>query len=230
MVEGKIIDYTRQYDIISPEVLDDYHVTLVGAGGIGAATGLALAKLGVQWMDIYDFDRVDDVNIPTQLHKVSDIGRPKVVALANLMKEFSDEIKGEAHPHAMASDTFIGNPVVISAVDSIAARKEIWDATYNSQGVEWYLDARMGAETFQLYTVHLEDVDTVEPYQNMLRNLHDDDIPDAPCTARATIYTAFIAAGHIAHQVKRIAMEEDVPSVLIHDIKTFQLLTPGIEI
>lgn len=224
------MNFTRQFDIISPEVLDKYSVTLVGAGGIGAATGLALAKLGVQWMDVYDDDKVDDVNIPTQLHKVSDIGRPKVLALAELMKEFSDEIHGSAHVRRLASDTFIGTPVIISAVDNIAARKEIWDAVNNSPGAEWYLDARMGAETFQLYTVFLEEMDTVEPYQDMLRNLHDDDIPDAPCTARATIYTAFIAAGHIAHQIKRIAMEEPVPSVLIHDIKTFQMLTPGIEI
>ena len=146
------------------------------------------------------------------------------------MKEFSDEIRGEAHPRAVVGDTFIGNPLVISAVDSIKARQDIWTAIYTNVGVDWYLDARMGAETFQLYTVPMENGDETEKYNRFITHMNDDDIPDAPCTARATIYTAFIAAGHIAHQVKRIAMEQPVPSVLIHDIKTFQLLTPGIDL
>jgi molybdopterin/thiamine biosynthesis adenylyltransferase len=224
------MNFTRQFDIISPEMLDRYSVTLIGAGGIGAAAGLALAKLGVQFMEIYDFDEVDDVNIPTQLHRVSDIGMNKGEALAKLMKEFSDEIRGTVYRRVFKDDTFVGNPMVVSAVDSIAARKGIWEAVYASVGAEWYIDARMGAETFQMYTVHLEEEETVEPYHLMLRNLHDDDVPDAPCTARATIYTAFIAAGHIAHQVKRIAMQQLVPSVLIHDISSMQLLTPGKDI
>jgi hypothetical protein len=85
----------------------------------------------------------------------------------------------------------------------------------------------MGAEVFQLYTV-----DTVDPgwYIDHLNTLNEDDIPEAPCTAKATIYTAFIAAGHIAHQVKRIVMSQPLPKVLIHDIEAMAMVMPAGEI
>jgi molybdopterin/thiamine biosynthesis adenylyltransferase len=221
------MDFTRQVDIIYPEMLDRYPVTLIGAGGIGAATALALAKMGVQHLEIYDDDTVDDINMPNQLHRVSDIGLPKVTAVAFMIKEFSDEIHGVARQKQIRRGDVLDHAgILISAVDSIKARQAIWGATAWEGGISfrWYLDARMGAETFQLYTVKADDIDW---YSEMLTDLSDDDVPDEPCTARATIYTGFIAAGHIAHQVKRIAMGQPVPSVLIHDISSNQLLTPG---
>ena len=49
-------------------------VTVIGAGGIGAATCLALAKMGVPFFTIIDDDVVSDVNMPTQLHRLADLG------------------------------------------------------------------------------------------------------------------------------------------------------------
>ena len=39
---------------------------LVGAGGIGAATALCMAKVGFECLTVMDFDTVEEHNIPNQ--------------------------------------------------------------------------------------------------------------------------------------------------------------------
>ena len=215
---------TRQSDIISAQLLNMTSVTMIGTGGIGAATSLALAKLGIPRMTLYDDDTIEDINIPTQLLKISDIGKSKALSVAQTLSEYSDEVHGNVRLCRVEENTALPHStIMISSVDSINARKAIWEAVVSNQG-RWYLDARMGAEVFQLYTV-----DTADPgwYIDHLSTLNEDEVPDAPCTAKATIYTAFIAAGHIAHQVKRIVMSQTLPRVLVHDIEAMALVLPG---
>ena len=45
-----------------------FTVGIAGAGGLGAATALTLAKMGVVQMTVWDGDTVSEENIPTQLH------------------------------------------------------------------------------------------------------------------------------------------------------------------
>ena len=218
------MDKTRQMDIVNAQLLNMADVTMIGTGGIGAATALALAKLGIPRMYLYDDDTIEDVNIPTQLLKVTDIGVAKVLSVGNTLKEFSDEISGTASNSRVQEDTKLPDAMfTISSVDSITSRKTIWEAVKASSS-RWYLDARMGAEVFQLYTVDTADSGW---YADHLDTLNEDDVPEEPCTAKATIYTAFIAAGHIAHQVKRVIMNQSVPRVLIHDIQQLALISPG---
>ena len=211
-------------DIISAALLNLTTVTMIGTGGIGAAAALALAKLGIPRFYLYDDDTIEDINIPTQLLKISDIGMLKVHSVGRMLKEFSDEVTGEGYSYRVVEKTNLpASTVTISSVDTITARKAIWEAVAASN-CRWYLDARMGAEVFQLYTV-----DTANPgwYTDHLDTLNEDEIPDEPCTAKATIYTAFMAAGHIAHQVKRIIMDEPLPKVLIHDIQQLVMVMPA---
>ena len=68
-----------------------FPITLIGAGGIGAITGIVLAKMGVPVLNVYDGDTVDPVNIATQFYRTSDIGSAKPFALKQIIEEFSDD-------------------------------------------------------------------------------------------------------------------------------------------
>lgn len=219
------MDMTRQYDLIDPMALEWVDVTVIGTGGIGSATLIALAKMGIQYFYVYEDDLVEGVNIPSQLLRVSDIGKPKAQAVVEIAKLLAGEVHGLIRPSRVRASTVLPpSAITISAVDSINARKAIWQAVSKSE-IRWYLDARMGAEMFQLYTVDMTVADNW--YLKYILSLQEDEVPEDPCTARATIYTAFMAAGHIAHQAKRIIMGQDVPKVIIHDIANMKLLFPG---
>ena len=79
------MELLRQLDLVKPEALET-PVHLVGCGGIGSFVALALAKLGCPHLCLYDDDRVEEHNVPNQLFRLSDVGRPKVEALAEVLR------------------------------------------------------------------------------------------------------------------------------------------------
>jgi threonine dehydrogenase-like Zn-dependent dehydrogenase len=220
-----MMDFTRTLGIMNPQLLQRTHVAIIGAGGIGSATAIVLAKMGIGCLTLYDPDEIEDVNIPTQLLPLSGIGNYKVDGVEEIIRLLADTT---VYVNNLAVGASRGYPVpggmIVSALDSIVARKEVWQAVLNSPAAAWYLDARMGAENFQLYTVKMADHSW---YRQHLNLLDEDSVPDEPCTSKTTIYTAFIAAGHIGHTVKRILMGQDVPRVFIHDIKRETIMMPA---
>jgi hypothetical protein len=210
------VDHTRHMAIF--QIPSGFSVTLIGAGGIGAVTALTLAKIGVETMDVFDDDVVSQENIPTQLHRVSDIGRLKVEGLAETLRQFSDDIDVLGSPLRVSAAEQIISTLVISAVDSIDARKAIWAALCNPQSNwNYYLDARMGAMEFQQFLI-AKDSPSMEHYAQALGAINDSDLPEAPCTAKATFFTAMIAAGHIGMTVANIVNGVAQPHRLVHNI------------
>lgn len=209
------MDHTRHSGIFS---LDWLNITMIGAGGIGSATSLALAKMGVPDMHVIDMDEIEPHNLPTQLFPMSELGRTKAYAAKRQIEAYSDECKVSAYVDRAGDDFPIIAPVIVSGVDSIASRKMIWD----NIEFTWYIDARMGAEVLTIFTVHKDDI---EWYDEMLKDQDDESIPDAPCTEKATIYTAFHAAGWIGHTVKQISNQVRPPRILSLDMNNYTLMT-----
>ena len=118
-------------------------IDIIGAGGLGATTALTLAKMGYRYMNIYDGDVVSEENTGTQLHKPSDIGKQKVMALAGTLMEFSDEIYISPFYERVDEDSKLYSPIIISAVDSINARKQIWEAVLASDN-DFYIEMQHG--------------------------------------------------------------------------------------
>jgi tRNA A37 threonylcarbamoyladenosine dehydratase len=87
--------FLRQLDIADPSQFKDKPVTVIGAGGIGAAMVVALAKTGFENITVYDFDTVEEHNLPNQLFSmwVGDQGTlqwAKTTALFHLVHDLAD--------------------------------------------------------------------------------------------------------------------------------------------
>jgi molybdopterin/thiamine biosynthesis adenylyltransferase len=198
-----------------------FNVGIVGAGGIGATTALTLAKMGTVQMTVWDDDIVSDINIPTQLHAPVEINELKVVSLQKTLEHFSDEIFFEGKRERIdENSSFERFNLLVSAVDSITARQNIWGAVTRSM-VEWYVDARMAAEEFQAFVINTHDLRAVERYHAMLMSLQESDVPDVPCTMKATFFCASIAAGHIGAILRNILRNEQESQRIIHYIPQF---------
>jgi molybdopterin/thiamine biosynthesis adenylyltransferase len=76
--------FARQLDISDhkQEQLEQARVVVVGAGGLGSWTSLALVRSGVRSVTIIDHDLYDRSNANRQLMFANDIGQPKAFALA----------------------------------------------------------------------------------------------------------------------------------------------------
>ncbi len=213
------MDFLRQLDLVNEEQLD-FPVTVVGAGGIGSPATLALAKMGCANLTVYDDDTVEDHNLPNQLYRLADRGKPKVQALREIVEAFTGTTI-TACPERVEQQRLSG--LVVSGVDTMASRKAIWESgvRFNPR-VPLYLDARMGAEVGRILAVRPVDPDHVAWYEKTL--FGDDEALEEACTARAIIYNVFSLAGLIASQVKRYATGEDVEREIIFDLRTLTLL------
>lgn len=207
----------RQYDIIPNDDLC-VPVHIIGCGAIGSFTALALAKMGMEDITVYDMDKVDVVNMNCQFYRFSDIGKDKALALAELVEDFTGV---EVTPVPMKVDASFAprlKGIVILAVDSIEARKEIFEAVNKlGVGVKWIIDTRMGAEYYEQHCLNPYDDAEVRKYATTFHT--DDNQAQAPCTAKSTVYTATLAAGMVSKTVKNILIDADFPRETFWNIR-----------
>ncbi len=204
----------RQLDLVPMEILDE-PITCIGAGAVGGWTVLGLAKMGFHDITVWDFDEVNDENMNSQFYRLSDIGSTKVKALASLVRDFTGveiKIREEKYERGL----FRG--IVISAVDSMAVRKTIWDNhAKKAIGTKFIVDPRMAAEAASLYVMDpLSPVDC-EQYAHTL--FTDEQGLQERCTAKATIYTAFLLGGLVCKSVRDALSTSAYLRTAVWDIK-----------
>ena len=210
------LDYLRQLDILAPSVVRLFPVTIIGCGGIGSSTALALAKIGVEHITLIDGDTVEAHNIPNQLFRLADIGQPKVRACATMLREFSETTVSEI-PSFFDSETPLSG-IVASGVDSMKTRSEIWKKVRFNPEIPLYIDGRIGGDVIQIHTIEpcqIRDIETYEPWL-----FSDAEAAELPCTAQAIFYTSFTVAGLIASQLKKWLKKDPYYRLLTFDMKT----------
>src|SRR6185436_18048803 len=108
-------------------------VLIVGAGGLGSPSALYLAAAGVGRIGLVDFDRVDITNLHRQiLYGTSDVGRPKLEAASERLRETNPDVAVETHDARLTSENALdilgGYDVVLDGTDNFATRYLVNDA------------------------------------------------------------------------------------------------------
>jgi len=103
------------------------HVAIVGAGGLGSPAVLALAAAGIGTLTVIDDDDVDLANLQRQvLHRLSDVGSPKVDSAVRAAAELSPHTRVRAvreRLDAGNADTLLqGADLVLDGSDTFATR------------------------------------------------------------------------------------------------------------
>lgn len=210
---------TRQHDIIPESILGE-RITIIGAGATGSRIAFDLAKSGFTNLEVWDFDKVDTVNLNTQFYKLSDVGKRKVTALAKNIEDFTGYRPETRHEKYEGQEVFTG--IVVCALDSMEGRRTLWEH-HVEKGVNtrYIIDPRMGAEMAQLFVVNPMDTQEQGDYDYSI--IDDADAEEAPCTARATAYTAGLTAGLVVNTIKQILTEQPYIQSMMWNIKGNEL-------
>ncbi len=199
--------YSRQQDIVPAERIADCKATVVGVGAIGRQVALQLTAMGIPWLQLVDFDRVETPNLASQGYLELDLGYHKVEATAVLCRRINSEVEVVTEPERFRRSMEIGN-MVFCCVDRIDIRRLIWDAV--KDGASFYVDGRMSAETLRILTAC--DTQSREHYPSTLFRTEEAFV--GPCTAKTTIYCANIAAGLMVAQftkyLRQLPVEADI--------------------
>ena len=135
---AELARYARHYPIPGIGVegqrrLAGARVLVVGAGGLGSPVLLYLAAAGVGTIGIVDDDVVDTTNLQRQvIHKMSDVGQPKVESAARAIAELNPHVAVVPHPVRLgaenALDLLRGYDLVCDGADNFPTRYLVSDA------------------------------------------------------------------------------------------------------
>jgi molybdopterin/thiamine biosynthesis adenylyltransferase len=203
---------TRQLDIIPLSALDK-KINVIGVGAIGSFTVLSLAKMGFSDITVFDDDTISPENMNCQFFRTKDIGKQKVYALYDLVKDFT-EVEITCVPRRWAGEKLQG--IVITSVDNMDVRRQVWEAHQGSYA-EWVVDPRMSAEYALLYVMSPSDAKDRVTYEKVLYS--DKDSVQERCTAKSTMYTVGMIAGLTAKAVKSLVTDGNYPRIAEWDIK-----------
>ncbi len=209
-----MITFDRQLDLFNPQ--DNYAktpITLVGCGSVGSMVALLLSKVGFHEVEVFDDDTVEEHNIPNQFFRVDDMHKPKVEAIREVCYEMGFSIPNGRKERYQDQ---VLKPIVISAVDSMATRKIIFEEFKKQSGVARVLiDPRMGGLNFRIVTVRQDNTKFYSWYP-------DDESVQEPCTARTIVYNVGVLAGLVVAQVCKVVRGEEFPYEIGGDIRTME--------
>lgn len=194
------IEYTRQREFFDPSQ-HSAAATIVGCGGIGSFTALALAKLGVSKLNLIDMDTVEPHNLPNQFFAEDTMGYPKVLALDALVDAHAPDCSVTTHEHTFQDcDPFPINDIVISALDSMEQRAQLWEQVRMKLGCKLFLDGRLAGQKIVLYAVKPSSLTDIKGYEATLYS--DAEALEDSCTARSIIDVGFAVASLMTRAVR----------------------------
>lgn len=170
-----------------------HDVVLVGLGAVGQGVGLSLVAIGHN-LHAFDDDNVSDVNCIPQGYIIDQIGLSKTLA-------FSENAQNSFGISPTCYNTkyngLVGE-IMISAVDNMVGRKQIFEAFKANEEAKLFIDARMNPVEFQIYCV-TKDSDRIQRYEETL--FGDNEVQAQNCSFKASRHTNQMIHGCITSLV-----------------------------
>lgn len=214
------MDYGRQLDIFDPAKFTD-NITVVGAGGIGSPTVVELTKMGCRKMVVYDADKIEIHNLPSQFYRQEDVGKEKVLALKEIVASFSG-VDLVAKPEFYTDQQF-DSGIVISAVDKMEQRQIIWKKVKMNPRIKLFIDARMGGEVARVYAINPLDIDEIAFYEKTLYS--DAEAVPTRCTAKAIMFNVFAIAFVIGVIIRKYASGQPIKKEVLLDMVNLAIIS-----
>jgi len=122
--------YQRNMNALSPEEnqsLKDFHVVVVGCGGLGGYIIEMLARLGIGTLTVIDGDVFDETNLNRQLlSSEPNIGKPKVQAAVERISLVNSLVKVNPIHGLLTAENGLamiaGTDLVFDALDNVSSR------------------------------------------------------------------------------------------------------------
>lgn len=144
-----IADLWRQLGFFAPTELKK-KIHIVGIGATGSHIADTLACMGIKDIVAYDFDVVENHNLPNQIYNLNDIGKPKVVALQQHIKQkmgWDIEIRNEKVEKIEGLSGYL-----FLCTDSMDAQKSIaLSSARLNRNVDFVIETRMSIDHGRVY-------------------------------------------------------------------------------
>ena len=188
--------------------LAESRVGVAGAGGMGSHVATALVRSGIGHMVIADFDNVDRSNLFRQCYVPTDVGRPKVEALSETLRDIEPDLDLTAFDGRLDPDNA---PSVFSGCDVVCECLDLPEM--KAMLVESLLSQRNGAVVVSCSGMAgFGSSNTIVTERRMSRLYvcgdGESDSSDGPGLTAARV---MVCAGHVANMTVRLLLGYDKP-------------------
>lgn len=220
------------------EKIQEKTIVLAGCGGIGSFVGFLLARMKPASMFLYDNDTVEAVNMSGQLYGQSDLGKYKVDALVEIIRNFANYGSIFAIPERFTSEPEASD-IMICGFDNMEARRAFftkWVEHVHSKPEEerancLFIDGRLAAEEFQIFCIRGDDEFNINRYSHDFL-FSDEEADETICSYKQTTFCANMIASYMvnlfvnfcANQCNPI-IDRDLPFLTTYSAETMYLKT-----
>lgn len=177
-----MMDLSKSYEFFKPEMLEG-RIHIIGCGSVGSTVAENLARFGITNMTLYDFDNVEAHNLANQMFRNTDVGKPKVEALAAQLCEINPDCAGDLKlvPEGWKGQRLSG--YVFLCVDNIDLRREIATKCKDNSYVKAMFDFRTRLTDAQHFAADWRDAKMVESFLASMEFSHEEAKEATPVSA-----------------------------------------------
>lgn len=136
-------------------------IDVVGVGATGSWLVMALAKLGLANIHVWDADVVEAKNVSNQLYGNQHVGMPKVEALKQIIKDFAGLDITTHNQFCTSKDGQSFGYALFLLVDTMSARADIWEGAMFNLSLRHIIETRLASDAGKIYTIDRRDEDAV---------------------------------------------------------------------
>lgn len=222
------------------EAIKNINIFIAGIGGIGSWTSLLIARLNPQYIKLVDFDTVDTVNLAGQLFGRHQVGKSKVHSMTEIMRVFTNTTNISPISTRITGDDYLAEKVVICGFDNMVARKTLFTVwknrisrrnAYENAKDFLFIDGRMNAEEFQIFTITGDDDFNIKRYEEEFL-FDDSEVEAAVCSYKQTTFCASMIGSFITNTLVNFvsntiegSMPRALPFYISYDAKLMYFKT-----
>lgn len=217
------------YDIIWDD-LKQYHIGIVGVGGLGCVSSEMATRCGVGKLTLFDFDTVEFVNLNRSMFKPENVGQPKVEVAYKILKEINPDVEIFYFQNDIMDNNFEATfeleiskmDIILNGLDNIPAREYL-----NSKCVRLkipYIDAGASRSGLSGYVHPIVPTKTAcaKCIKDFQINLPDE--RGEPCVASLPSTMAILASIQIQEMLKFLLKFGKMIDYLVYEMISGQFL------
>jgi sulfur carrier protein ThiS adenylyltransferase len=190
------------------EKIKKARVGVAGLGGLGSNASISLARIGIGYLKLVDFDVVEPSNLNRQQYFIKHLGMNKTEAMKELISQINPFVKIETENAYINKNNVEGLfndvDIIVEAFDNAKSKAELINAVLKKMPEKKVVAASGMAGYFSSNTIITKKI-----RENFY--LVGDDVSEAKTGCGLMAPRVSIAANHQANMVLRIIMgEKDV--------------------
>jgi len=158
-------------------------IHIIGCGAVGSTIAEMLTRMGVEKLNIYDFDIVTAHNLANQMFDYGDITEKKELALRDICQDINPDI--EIKNHGAYTDQHLAGYIFL-AVDNIELRKKICTDNKANSSIKAVFDFRMRLTDAQHYAADWSNSKQVDNLINTMQFSREEAQESTPTSACGT--------------------------------------------